>query len=124
MEMSKRILYALPMRSEEAPAQVGGQEGPPRFEKELIREGRWVHPTKKFTFRVTRERMRAWVAAFRRMREAGLQVPVPFGHSCDPRDNAGFLDDVRLEGNRLIGLLAVPPIFAKLAGKTGEAGVA
>jgi len=119
--MSKRILYALPMprgEDEGASAHDGadglvGRQMPAddraahRFEKELIREGTWVHPTKQFTFRVTPKRMQVWLKAFARMKAAGLKVPLPFGHSCDPRDNAGFLEDLRVEGNRLIGVLAV-----------------
>jgi len=121
--MSKRILYALPMPRGEAHDRAGSQppgdrrtdgngaapgETPARFEKELIREGTWLHPTKKFTFRVTPRRMQGWLKAFARMKAGGLKVPLPFGHSYDPRDNAGFLEDLRLEGNRLVGLLAVP----------------
>jgi hypothetical protein len=107
MGMAKRIVYALPAW-DSPPAEATGEGAERRFEKELIREGTWVHPTKKFTFRVTGERLRGWAAAFRRMRAAGLKVPLPFGHSYDPRDNAGFLDDLRVEGNRLVGVLAIP----------------
>jgi len=127
--MSKRILYALPMpRGEEVVAQspsAAREDAPPGagvphcFEKELIREGAWVHPTKKFTFRVTPGRMRGWLKTFARMKAGGLKVPLPFGHSYDPRDNAGFLEDLRLEGNRLIGVLAVArPEDAERVGTT------
>ena len=124
--MNRRILYALPMpqgeedqreRGEvraEADSRSGSNAADPagtaparRFEKELIRVGTWVHPTKGFTLEVTPRRMRDWLEAFRRMQAAGLKVPLPFGHSYDPRDNAGFLEDLRLEGNRLVGVLAV-----------------
>jgi hypothetical protein len=88
-----------------------------RFRKELIREGTWVHPTQHFQLTVTRERMRRWVEKFRLLRERGIRIPVPFGHSYDPKDNAGFLEDLVLEGNALFGVLVIPR--AEDAGKLG-----
>ena len=78
------------------------------FEKELLRVGRWVHPAKKFILEVTRERLARWVRNFRRMLEKGISVPVPYGHSYDARDNAGFVRDMRVEGDRLVGVLEIP----------------
>jgi len=78
------------------------------FEKELLRVGRWVHPAKKFILDVTRERMAVWVANFRRMLEKGIRVPVPYGHSYDPRDNAGFLVEMKADGDMLVGKFEIP----------------
>jgi hypothetical protein len=147
----KRILFELPMVSEEvaadsatgasAAAAAGGSGGDEasaakvspaakaapgagfsplaegRFRKELIREGTWVHPTQHFQLTVTRERMRRWVEKFRLLRDRGIRIPVPFGHSYDPKDNAGFLEELSLEGNALFGVLAIPR--AEDAGKLG-----
>jgi hypothetical protein len=100
------------------PAEIGfAPLTPGRFRKELIREGTWVHPTQHFQLTVTRERMRRWVEKFRLLRERGIRIPVPFGHSYDPKDNAGFLEELSLEGNALFGVLAIPR--AEDAGKLG-----
>jgi hypothetical protein len=90
---------------------------PGRFRKELIREGTWVHPTQHFQLTVTRERMQRWVEKFRLLRERGIRIPVPFGHSYDPKDNAGFLEELSLEGNALFAVLVIPR--AEDAGKLG-----
>jgi len=79
-----------------------------RFEKELLRVGRWIHPAKKLVVDVTRERLSRWAENFRRMLAKGIRVPVPYGHSYDPRDNAGFVTDMRVEGDSLVGVLEIP----------------
>ena len=79
-----------------------------RFRKEVIREGTWVHPTRNFRLAVTRDRMQRWVEKFRLMRKRGIRVPVPFGHSYDPKDNAGFVEDLELDGNVLVAVLSIP----------------
>lgn len=81
---------------------------PSRFEKEVLRVGRWVHPAGKFVLEVTRERLARWAKAFRRMVEKGVRVPVPYGHSYDARDNAGFVSDMRVEEDRLVAVLDIP----------------
>lgn len=78
------------------------------FEKELLRVGRWAHPAGKFVLDVTRERLARWVEGFRRMAARGIRVPVPYGHSYDARDNAGFVREMRVEGDRLVGVLDIP----------------
>jgi hypothetical protein len=126
----KRILFELPMANEEPaadgarpalatnPAETGfAPLSPGRFRKELIREGTWVHPTQHFQLTVTRERMQRWVEKFRLLRERGIRIPVPFGHSYDPKDNAGFLEELVLEGNALFAVLVIPR--AEDAGKLG-----
>ncbi len=90
-----------------------------RFRKELIREGTWVHPTRNFRLSVTVERMRRWVEKFRLMQKRGIRVPVPFGHSYDPKDNAGFVEELVLSGNVLTAVLNVPrPEDAEKLGRT------
>jgi len=79
-----------------------------RFRKEIIREGTWVHPTRNFRLSVTRDRMQRWVDKFRLMQKRGIRVPVPFGHSYDPKDNAGFVEDLQLDGNVLFAVICIP----------------
>lgn len=93
-----------------------------RFWKELIREGRWVNAGAGFTLQVDRDRLDAWRDRFDAMRDAGIRVPVPWGHSYDPRDNAGFLEELELRDGALWGLLNLPmPDDADRVGKTVEA---
>ncbi len=79
-----------------------------RFWKELIREGRWVNAGAGFTLQVSRDRLKAWKQHFDEMCAAGIKVPVPWGHSYDPRDNAGFVHELELRDGSLWGLLDVP----------------
>ena len=79
-----------------------------RFWKELIREGRWTNAHAGFTLEVDAARMKQWKEGFDKMAEAGIRVPVPWGHSYDPRDNAGFVEELELRDSALWGLLSVP----------------
>jgi len=100
---NEKVLWDLSLGAGAATAVAPG-----RFEKELLRVGRWVHPARQFVLDVTRERLVRWVESFRKMLAKGIRVPVPYGHSYDPRDNAGFLSDMRVEGDRLVGVLEIP----------------
>lgn len=90
------------------PADGGAVPSGTRFWKELIREGRWVNARAGFTLEVDRERLGRWAERFAEMAAAGIRVPVPWGHSYDPRDNAGFVEAVEVRGGALWGLLDVP----------------
>jgi len=78
------------------------------FWKELIREGRWVNAKAGFTLHVDRGRLAQWARNFHEMAGAGIRVPVPWGHSYDPRDNAGFVEEIELRDGGLWALLNVP----------------
>ena len=99
-----RVLWEMSAGETAAAAAVG----PGRFEKELLRVGRWAHPAGKFVLEVTRDRLTRWVENFRRMLAKGIPVPVPYGHSYDARDNAGFVREMRVEEDRLVGVLEIP----------------
>lgn len=99
----KRPVYALDATGDDTVVKLSAR----RFEKELIRCGSWSHPTKGWTLTVDRPRMGRWAQAFYAMRRDGIKVPVPFGHSYDPRDNGGFLEDLRIDGDRMIGLVEI-----------------
>lgn len=71
------------------------------WEKDAIAVGRYRHPVTGQRFRVSRGRIDRWVRTFRRMRDAGVEVPVPVDHSDRAEDNRGFVVDARREGDRL-----------------------
>lgn len=79
-----------------------------RFWKELISVGKWVNAAEGFTLEVDAARLALWKKNFDAMKEAGISVPVPFGHSYDPRDNAGFVEALEVRGESLWGLLNIP----------------
>jgi hypothetical protein len=85
---------------EDYPKEVNGQPAA-YFWADAIRAGRYVHPAGHFELSVDESRLDAWAANFRRMREAGIDVPVPVDHSTSARDNLGYVLDVRREGDRL-----------------------
>jgi hypothetical protein len=100
---SPREVYAL-----SSAASAARPLGSNLFEKVLIRAGTWIHPTKKFTVETTIERMKAWARNFGEMAAAGIRVPVPYGHSYDPRDNAGHVLGMRVDGDSLVAVLEIP----------------
>lgn len=62
------------------------------YEKELIREGEWVHPQKPaMRFKVDFKRMQEWVNNFKKDL---FKVHVPKRHSLDPEDNRGWVRDI------------------------------
>jgi hypothetical protein len=66
-----------------------------------IHTGRYVHPAGRFELFVDRQRLDTWAGNFHRMKDAGVDVPVPVDHSTSARDNLGFVIDVQREGNTL-----------------------
>lgn|GEM_PF-4983911 len=90
-----------------------------KFWKELIREGQWTNLDAGFTLKVDRDRLGLWARNFADMAETGIRVPVPWGHSYDPRDNAGFVEELELRDDALWGLLSIPnPEDAEKLGST------
>lgn len=82
-------------------------EGVPtkKFKKDLIRVGKYIHPAQEWTLDVTAERMDEWIEAWKKMKANGVRVPLPAGHSYDPRDGQGFLVELTREGDTLWGVL-------------------
>jgi hypothetical protein len=92
---------ALAPAAEEAyPKEVNGQPAA-YFWADAIRVGRYVHPAGHFELSVDEQRLDAWAANFRRMRDAGVDVPVPVDHSTSARDNLGYVIDAKRDGDRL-----------------------
>ena len=71
------------------------------FWKDVIGVGRFRHPVTGQTFEVDQARIDRWIAKFRRMREAGIEIPTPVDHSDRAEDNRGFVVDARRVGGKL-----------------------
>jgi hypothetical protein len=78
-----------------------------RFRKELIRTGTFRKPKDGLEFAVTRGTLDHWALTFSQMRDAGRRVPVPIGHlnPGDPRNNCGWIHDMFVEDDRLVGIV-------------------
>lgn len=82
-----------------------GSKSPARFRKELLRAGNYIHPhDPQLTLSITTERMGKWIEAFK---SAPFKVYVPLRHTKDPAQNAGWLEDLFLEEERLYGILCI-----------------
>ena len=67
------------------------------YEKELIREGSWVHPQNtNMKLKITLDRLKKWVANFNKNL---FKVPVPKRHSLDPEDNRGWVKELSIKKN-------------------------
>lgn len=85
-----------------------------RFRKELIHTGEYTlpaDPERKVI--ITTERMLNWIRAFQ---ESGVKVWVPLGHSRAPEQNVGWVTELLLEDESLVGILEItdPEIAEKL----------
>ena len=90
-----------------------------RFRKELIRVGHYVKATDGLDFDVTREALDHWVMSFGKMKEAGVSVPVPIGHTQDATANRGWVREMFREGDSLYGVIELIGTDAiALAGRT------
>ena len=85
---------------DDLPKEVNGEQVA-YFWADGIRAGKYVHPAGKFELNVDSQRLDTWVDNFRRMREAGVDVPVPVDHSSKARDNLGYVVDIKRNGNTL-----------------------
>jgi len=85
-----------------------------RFRKELIHTGEYTlpaDPERKVI--ITTERLLNWIKAFG---ESGVKVWVPLGHSRAPEQNVGWVTELWLEDESLVGILEItdPEIARKL----------
>jgi hypothetical protein len=83
------------------PGEVNGQPAA-YFWGRAIRAGRYVHPAGQFELSVDEARLDEWARNFHRMREAGIDVPVPVDHSTAARDNLGYVVDAKRDGDSLM----------------------
>jgi len=75
------------------------------FRKDVIRVGTFRHPTEGWSLKVTPERLAHWAETWRKMRDAGIQVPVNRDHKPGVENHLGYVRDLRVEGNRLVAII-------------------
>ncbi len=85
-----------------------------RFRKELIHIGEYTlpaDPERKVI--ITSERLLNWIKAFQ---QSGVKVWVPLGHSRAPEQNVGWVTELLLADESLVGILEItdPEIAEKL----------
>ena len=78
-----------------------------RFRKELIRTGQFCKQSEGVEFTVDQRTLEHWAATFSQMKNRGINVPVPSGHDKvdDPDANNGWVREMFVEGDRLVGVL-------------------
>lgn len=76
-----------------------------RYRKELIKVGKYVKGT--HAFEVTIDTLHHWAQTFKRWVANGNKVPIPPGHdkAADPTLNQGWVEQMFVEGNSLIGIM-------------------
>lgn len=71
------------------------------FDKDIIRTGLYHHPVTERSIDVTTERMDRWIAAFKAMKENGVDVEAVVDHSAKAEDVIGYIQSLRREGEVL-----------------------
>lgn len=89
--------------SGDLPAEIAGQPATYLW-KDMIHTGAYVHPTRKFSLAVDRERLGRWADAGKKMLAAGVAIPINCDHSDAARDVVGYVKEFKLDGDRLLGL--------------------
>lgn len=69
------------------------------FKKDMLSVGVYEHPIFGWTMDITEERLHRFVAAFKQMRENGVDIEVPIDHSFSASDNLGYVIDMFIENN-------------------------
>lgn len=80
-----------------------------RFKKELIKVGHWVSGVAGATFNVTQDRLYHWARTFHKWVAAGNRVTIPLSHGSvnDPRSNQGWVENMWVEGDSLVGTMSL-----------------
>lgn len=96
-----------------------------RFRKELIRVGQFVKQSEGLAFEVDQRTLDHWAATFSKMRSNGIKVPIPAGHdkAGDPESNHGWVQEMFVEGDRLIGVLELVGEDALKLAKTNDVSI-
>ncbi len=82
----------------------------PRFAKDVIRVGEWIHPTTGQKLDFTAERLAALVLATNRWLAIGNKVWFPAGdraHNSDSMKNLGFWTGFTFDGENVVGIVEV-----------------
>jgi len=78
-----------------------------RYRKVVIREGEFTKDSDGVEFEVTADTNKHWALVFSQMKEAGIRVPVPDGHTTDPKKNRGWLVDLFVDDEELISVIDI-----------------
>lgn len=91
------------LSSAEAPFEAADPARPLLFRKELIYPGHFVKKTEsgdvEFELPCDEQTIDHWVATFEKMRENGIDVPLPVGHTSSPEANRGKVVKLTKEQN-------------------------
>jgi hypothetical protein len=71
------------------------------FWKDAIATGEYQHPKTGQKLSIDGARLDGLVSKFHEMKAAGVEIPTPTDHSCNARDNIGYVVDAKREGDRL-----------------------
>ncbi len=88
------------------------------FRKPLIRTGSYVKESEGLSFEVTPETLSHFAIEFGRMHKNGVRVPVPLTHTNDPSANQGWVKEVFVDGEELIGIIELAGEGVRLANTT------
>lgn len=86
-----------------------------RFVKDIISVGDYTHPIDGWRLNVTTERLDQWVAAFRRMRDKGVDVEFVVDHRYDAEAIRGYAIDFERRGDTLFAVGDLDQRGAELA---------
>lgn len=77
------------------------------YKKELVRVGHYIKASAGQAFEVTRDTLFHWAQTFRRWHENGNRVSIPVTHAAagDPERNAGWVNNMFVEGDSLFGIM-------------------
>src|SRR5574338_585689 len=74
------------------------------FWRPVIADGEYVHPTAGFKLSVDAQRRKQWEMNFRKMRAAGVEVPIVKDHKEDSDHTIGYVVDMKQDGSWLYEL--------------------
>lgn len=86
---------------------ASSSKGLTRYTKELIKVGKYVKDSVGLAFEVTHDTLVHWQNTFEKWIANGNKVPIPLGHDSadEPEKNAGWVQDMYIVGDALIGVL-------------------
>lgn len=105
MAATARILSHQSQATTPASAPTRNAAGQPtrRFIKELAKAG--LYQKNGEAVKLAAADLDAFAASFAKMREAGVKVPTPIGHTTKPDANRGWVEDMYREGDSLMGVV-------------------
>lgn len=82
------------------------EQGVPRLRmaKEILREGIYKHPVKKWTWRVDSKLLNQLATTGNKMVQAGIDPEITVNHSASVASNIGYIKDFYVSGDTLMGI--------------------